>query len=111
MAIIAEWVNLEEESAVSALRGATEKLTASAGEIVLDFVSVRRVDSRVLQAMRDLADKANEKPVKILLSGVNVNLYKVLKLAKLASRFSFVGNDLHRDVTESEGCHAEPSTK
>ena len=33
---------------------------------------------------------ADEKGVKVVLRGVNVDVYKVLKLVKLASRFSFL---------------------
>ena len=39
--------------------------------------------------METLADSADEKAVKVVLRGVNIDIYKVLKLAKLASRFSF----------------------
>ena len=33
---------------------------------------------------------ADDKGVKVVLRGVNVGVYKVLKLVKLTSRFSFV---------------------
>jgi hypothetical protein len=39
--------------------------------------------------MEEFASAADEKSVKVVLCGVNVGAYKVLKLAKLASRFSF----------------------
>jgi hypothetical protein len=37
-----------------------------------------------------LARVADEKAVKVALRGVNVDVYKVLKLVKLTRRFSFV---------------------
>ena len=58
--------------------------------MTLDFSSVRRIDASVVRAMEELADRAKEKDVKVALRGVNVDVYKVLKLVRLASRFSFV---------------------
>jgi len=58
--------------------------------VVLDFSSVRRVDPSAVRAMEGFADTADDKAVKVALRGVNVDVYKVLKLVKLASRFSFV---------------------
>ena len=40
--------------------------------------------------MEELARLADEKAVKIVLRGVNVDVYKVLKLVKLSPRFNFV---------------------
>ena len=40
--------------------------------------------------MEDLANAADEKSVEISLQAVNVGVYKVLKLARLTVRFSFV---------------------
>ena len=50
---------------------------------------MRRLDSAALRALEELADKADAKAVKLVLRGVNVDVYKVLKLVKLASRLSF----------------------
>jgi ABC-type transporter Mla MlaB component len=49
-----------------------------------------RIDAIALSAMAEFADIADSKGVKVVLRGVNVGVYKVLKLVKLASRFSFV---------------------
>lgn len=89
MAMIPVLLNFGEQRLVPALREAGEKLDSSAGEAVLDFSSVPRIDSSALQAMEEFARIAEDKGVKVVLSGVNVGAYKVLKLAKLASRFSF----------------------
>ena len=43
-----------------------------------------------LRAVEDFADVAEEKSVKATVRGVNVDVYKVLKLARLSSRFSVV---------------------
>jgi len=90
MATVAVWQKIDEERVVLALREAGEKLDSAEGEIVLDFSSVRRVDASAIGAMEKFANTADDKVVKVALRGVNVDVYKVLKLVKLASRFSFV---------------------
>jgi anti-anti-sigma regulatory factor len=90
MAITAVVLSIDEERAVLALQEAGENLDRTQGEAVLDFSSVRRIDSNVLQALEEFARIAQEKAVKVALRGVNVDVYKVLKLIKLTSRFSFV---------------------
>ena len=54
------------------------------------FLRVLRVDPSAMRAMEEFANAADDKAVKVALRGVNVDVYKVLKLVKLASRFSFV---------------------
>ncbi len=66
------------------------KLDGLEREVVLDFSSVRRIDPSVVRAMEELAGIAEDKGVKVALRGLNVDVYKVLKLVKLASRFIFV---------------------
>jgi anti-anti-sigma regulatory factor len=90
MAMIAVWLKIDEESVVQALREAGEKLDSVEGEVALDFSSVRRIDPSALRAMAEFACMADDKGVKVVLRGVNVDVYKVLKLVKLTSRFSFV---------------------
>jgi anti-anti-sigma regulatory factor len=89
-AMIAVWLKIDEESVVQALHEASEKLGGVEGEVALDFSSVQRIDAIALSAMAEFADIADSKGVKVVLRGVNVGVYKVLKLVKLASRFSFV---------------------
>jgi anti-anti-sigma regulatory factor len=69
---------------------AAKQLESTGGEVFLDFSSVRRIDSSSLRAIEELASTAEQKDVKVVLRGVSVDVYKVLKLMKLASRFSFV---------------------
>lgn len=90
MAMIAVFLNIEEERLVLALQEAGGNLDSTQGEVVLDFSSVRRLDSSALRAMEDFAGVADEKAIRVVLRGVNVDVYKVLKLVNLTRGFSFV---------------------
>jgi len=90
MAMIAAWLRVDGERVVQDLQEAVEKLDNADGELVLDFASVRRLDPGAVKAMEKLAGIADDKTVRVVLRGVNVEIYKVLKLVKLARRFSFV---------------------
>ncbi len=90
MATIAVWLKIDEEHVVHALQEAAEKLDSVEGEVALDFSSVQRIDSSAIRALEEFAGLADNKAVRVVLRGVNVNVYKVLKLVKLTSRFSFV---------------------
>jgi len=89
MAMIPVLLSIGEKRAVPALQEAAEKLDSAQGEAILDFSSVRRIDSSALRAMEEFVRVADNKGVKVVLCGVGVDVYKVLKVAKLASRFSF----------------------
>jgi anti-anti-sigma regulatory factor len=89
MATNAVFLNIDETRVVAALCEAGEKLDGTEGEAVLDFSSVRRIDSAGVRAFEELARVADEKNVKVVLRGVSVDVYKVLKLIKLTGRFSF----------------------
>ena len=80
---------IDGKHAVLALEEAAESLDGTDHEAILDFSSVRRVDSNALQAMEEFARVADEKAVKVVLCGVEVAVYKVLKLVKLTRRFTF----------------------
>jgi anti-anti-sigma regulatory factor len=90
MAMVAEFPKIDEEHLVAALQEAGKKLDSAQGEVGLDFSSVRRINPSAIRAMEGFVAAADDKNVKVALSGVNVDVYKVLKLVKLASRFSFV---------------------
>ncbi len=90
MALNAVFLNIEEARVVPALREARGKLDSAEGEIVLDFSSVRRVESAALKEIEELASVADGKNVRVVLRGVNVDVYKVLKLVNLTRRVSFV---------------------
>ena len=86
----AEWLEIEGERVVQTLQTARETLDGAQGDVVLDFSSVRRINSSGLRVMEKLAGIADDKAVKVVLRSVNVDIYKVLKLVKLTSRFSFL---------------------
>jgi anti-anti-sigma regulatory factor len=90
MAMIAVGIKIDEERVVTALHEAEERLACSEEEVILDLSSVRRIDANAISALDGLAQMADKKGVKVVLRGVNVSVYKVLKLVKLSSRFSFV---------------------
>jgi len=83
-------LKLDETKLASTLKETAEKLNGAAGETVLDFSAVRRLDTGMVRAMEEFARVAEAKAIKIVLRGVNVEVYKVLKLMKLTQRFSFV---------------------
>ena len=89
MPTIKAWLKIDDENMVHALQDACEKFDAADGELVLDFSSVRRIDALALKALEELAAAADDKFVKIALRGVNIDIYKVLKLVKFTPRFSF----------------------
>jgi anti-anti-sigma regulatory factor len=90
MTMNAEWLEIDGERVVQSLQAAREALDSAHSDVVLDFSSVRRIDPNALRAMEKLAGLADGKAVKVVLRGVNVDIYKVLKLVKLTSRFSFL---------------------
>ncbi len=80
----------DAERLVHTLHQAYENLDSAGREVVLDFSSVRRIDPDALREMGKLAGVAGDKAVKVVLRGVNVDVYKVLKLVNLSQRFSFL---------------------
>jgi anti-anti-sigma regulatory factor len=90
MTINAEWLEIDGERVLQGLQAARETLDTAQSDVVLNFSAVRRIDPNALRAMEKLAGLADGKAVKVVLRGVNVEIYKVLKLMRLTSRFSFV---------------------
>jgi len=72
-----------------ASRALIECLRTTGGELTLDFASSPRIEADVLSALESLAEQAREGQVGIVLTGVSVGVYRVLKLVKLDSRFSY----------------------
>jgi len=83
------WLEIDGKFVARALQDALEKLNGAEGEVVLDFSSVHRIDASALRAMESLVSQVDGK-AKLALQGVNVSVYKVLKLMKLSRRFSFL---------------------
>jgi anti-anti-sigma regulatory factor len=85
------WIKVDPERVVDALQHeAVEMVNGAESEVVLDFSSVLRIDPSVAGAMEELAGRADDKSVKVVLRAVNMDIYKVLKLLKLTQRFSFL---------------------
>ncbi|HKU24487.1 MAG TPA: STAS domain-containing protein [Candidatus Sulfotelmatobacter sp.] len=82
-------VVMDEQKLIPGLEEAGKTLNRDQ-ELALDFSAVGRVGSPELRAMQNLAHRAEEKSVRVVLRGVNVNVYKTLKLAQLTRRFSFL---------------------
>ena len=89
MALTVVWLKSDEERIAQALQEAMGKLDSIENKVILDFSSVRRIDSGELRVMEDFVGIADSRGVKIVLRGVSVDIYKVLKLVKLAPRFVF----------------------
>jgi anti-anti-sigma regulatory factor len=69
---------------------AVEKINSGQREVSLDFSSILRIDSNGVGAMERLAGLAADKSVKVVLHGVNLDVYKVLKVLRLTERFTFL---------------------
>jgi anti-anti-sigma regulatory factor len=90
MATIAVLHKVDEKRVADDLNEVVAKLGNSDGEVVLDCSSLQCIPPSAVQALALLATTAETKATKIVLLGVNVHVYKVLKLARLTSQFSFV---------------------
>ena len=88
MTTIAELHKVDGEQVDQVITEARTKLDSAQGEIALNFSGVRRIDPKGLEALEELAAAADAKSVKLVLRGVNVDVYKVLKLAKVAGSFT-----------------------
>ena len=83
-------VNVNGQDVTRALQSAVDQRDDPGSELVLDFSSVKRLDPGAIRALEGLACKVNGDASKIALRGVNVDVYKVLKLSELSTRFSFL---------------------
>jgi anti-anti-sigma regulatory factor len=84
-------IKIDAEDAAHTLRQeAVEQLAGATNEVLLDFGAVPRIDGNAIRALEELAGMADERSVRITLRGVNMDIYKVLKLMNLAARFHFV---------------------
>ena len=85
----AVWVKLDGKGLVQAFEDACAKLARDDAEVLVDLSSVHRIDSGSLRALEDVADAGDGKGTRVVLRGVNIDIYKVLKLMKLSPRFAF----------------------
>jgi anti-anti-sigma regulatory factor len=95
-------LEVDGERVVDALREAITKLDGAGHEVILDFSSVCRIAPDALKEIERLADVADGKAIKVALRDVNIDIYKVLKLVRLAPRFLFL-TETH---VRSESSHA-----
>lgn len=89
MATNGTWLKIDEQHAVPDLQGAANSLDRADSELVLDCSAMQRLDATAIASLEALANKADQHEVKVVLHGVTVRVYKVLRLLKLTSRFSF----------------------
>lgn len=85
-----ECCKLQPGHIAEGLREAGKTLSETHGAVVLDFSDVRRVAPEDLQALEKLAEQETPGSGSLTLRAVSVDVYKVLKLSRLASRFSLV---------------------
>jgi anti-anti-sigma regulatory factor len=90
MATNPEIVNIDQQRLTAALDQALKNLDRADKEVLLDFSSVRRVSAADVHRLEQFAHAADAKKVKVLLRGVNVDIYKTLKLTRLARELWFV---------------------
>ncbi|HUN88968.1 MAG TPA: STAS domain-containing protein [Terriglobales bacterium] len=90
MAIVAEWLKMDNDHLLETLESARAKLISGECELVLDFSSVKQLDSAALNRVCELAASASEKKARVGLKSVNVAIYRVLKTAQIASSFIFL---------------------
>ncbi len=88
MGLNAVWMKVDGDCVARAIEEALAKLESTQVEVVLDFSAVRRIDAEALRALECLASLAGS-AARVVLRGVNVDIYKVLKLTRLAPRFCF----------------------
>ena len=83
-------LSIDEQNLTSSLEKAGTSLDSEHQQLDLDFSSVPRLDCKGLRALQAFSHRAHEKRIAVALHGVNVDIYKTLKLARLAKSFSFV---------------------
>jgi anti-anti-sigma factor len=81
-------LKIDANNVVTDLLEAKESLDGRQ-ELALDFSGVNRIDSAGLEGLQSFAHTAEDKKAKVALCGVNVSVYKTLKLARLTPWFSF----------------------
>ena len=82
-------LKLVEGTAAGALQDALAGFDGAQGEAIVDFSAIPRVDAGAVEALDAFIREAEGKAIKVTLSGVNAEIYRVLKLVKLAPKVSF----------------------
>ncbi len=85
----AERVELDPECPARGVREAAEKVKGG-GEVVLEFGGVLRMDAAAAKALEELAGVAEGCEGRIVLRGVKIGIYRVLKQLRLERRVTIV---------------------
>jgi anti-anti-sigma regulatory factor len=89
MAVSTRVIRIDGDCLASSLAEAHQSLEAAETEVVLDFSSTPRLDVDAVKELEKLAGAADSHGTNVTVRGVNVDVYKVLKLTGLTRRFSF----------------------
>lgn len=65
-------------------------LSPNGSDMLLDFFLVQSIDPAAIEGLEQLAEAAKLASVKVILRGVNVEIYKVMKLSDLTDKFLFI---------------------
>ncbi len=84
------WLKVDGGHVARDFHEACERLHTTDEDVVLDLSSVSRLDPEAVRSIERFAARAQEKAIKVALRGVNVEVYKVLKLMNLSPHFTFV---------------------
>ena len=90
MARISGMSKVDDKRTLQILEDACEKVETAENELLVDLSAVLRLDPHAISTLNNLSARANDKNVKVVLRGLSVDIYKVLKLVNLANRFSFI---------------------
>ena len=72
------------------IREGIEKVSRGESDVMVDFSAVPRIDGNAAGALEELAALADGRSVKVVLRAVNSDIYRVLKLLNLTTRFTFL---------------------
>lgn len=81
---------IQSEQVAEQLTVVREKLGSAGPEVLLDFFFVQTLEPSGIRALEELDAAAEVLKTRIVLRGINVELYKVLKLAQLTDKFLFI---------------------
>lgn len=82
-------VKLEAHNAGPALEAECQRLDGGPGEAIIDLSALGRIDAGAVAGLEAFVRTAESKSVQVIFTGVNVDVYRVLKLVKLAAKVSF----------------------
>lgn len=90
MTTACESIVVNGEHVAETLKEVRDSLPANGGEVLLDFFFVQTLDPAGIERLEELSATSQLLKVKVILRGVNVELYKVLKLSDLTDKFLFI---------------------